>query len=226
MKSPSSGSTISPGPPRQEEMSGRNLLIRERVQLRDRGTRRRAVRRGWGRVELGSFEAEEDGVVMDGEVTSTFLGADVSRDGWLAGVAFSMSQGDGDFELMEGEDQGTVESTLTSVYPYARVRMNERMDGWGLVGFGSGELTLRHGMPGHRWVEYTTDIDMHMGAAGLRGRSSNRPSPGDSHWRSSPTRTGSAPGPTRSAARRDTWARPRAKQAGSGSSWKGRGRTT
>ena len=173
-----------------EEMSGRNLLIGSAFSFGTGGQGAEPSVGGWGRVELGSFEAEEDGVVMDGEVTSTFLGADVSRDGWLAGVAFSMSQGDGDFELMEGEDQGTVESTLTSVYPYARVRMNERMDGWGLVGFGSGELTLRHGMPGHRWVEYTTDIDMHMGAAGLRGEVVEPTQPGglalaiksDAYW--------------------------------------------
>ena len=151
-----------------EEMSERDLLIGSAFSFGTGGEGTEPAVGGWGRVELGSFEAEEDGVMMDGEVTSTFLGADVSRDGWLAGLAFSMSQGDGDFKLMDGDDQGTVESTLTSFYPYARMRMNDRVDGWGLVGFGSGELTLRH-MPRGSWKKYTTDIDMRMGAVGVRG---------------------------------------------------------
>ena len=54
---------------------------------------------------------------MDASVTTGFLGADVARDRWLAGIALSFTEGDGDYELVDRADQGTVESSLTSVYP-------------------------------------------------------------------------------------------------------------
>ena len=43
----------------------------------------------------------------------------------------------------------TVESSLTSVFPYARLAIGEGLDIWGLVGAGSGDLTvsLRRGPP-------------------------------------------------------------------------------
>ena len=49
-------------------------------------------------------------------------------------------------------------------------RLSEKVDAWGLVGLGSGELTLRSrpGRHGER-TELTTDIAMRMGAVGVRG---------------------------------------------------------
>ena len=65
-------------------------------------------------------------------------------------------------------DSGTVETSLTSVYPYARASLTDKVSAWGLVGMGSGELTLRHGRQGADRTELTTDIAMHMGAVGVR----------------------------------------------------------
>ena len=65
-------------------------------------------------------------------------------------------------------DKGEVESTLTSVYPYARVSLSERVSAWGLVGYGTGELTLIE-ESGERTNRYTTDIALRMGALGARG---------------------------------------------------------
>ena len=61
---------------------------------------------------------------------------------------------------------GTVQSALTGVYPYASVELNTRVSAWGLAGVGSGELTLHQegGKP------MPTDISMHMGAVGVKGR--------------------------------------------------------
>ena len=99
----------------------------------------------WGRVATGGFEADVDDVRMDGDVTTGLVGVDAEWDRVLAGVMLSQSTGDGSYTLSEalGDDRGTVESTMTGVYPYARLAMSERMSAWGLAGVGSGELTLR-----------------------------------------------------------------------------------
>ena len=55
-------------------------------------------------------------------------------------------------------------SSLTSVFPYARLAIGDGLDIWGLVGVGSGDLTLAVGEEVTR-----TDLSMRMGALGLRG---------------------------------------------------------
>ena len=59
-----------------------------------------------------------------------------------------------------------MESSLTGVYPYARLALNARVSAWALAGAGTGELTLtpdgKKPMP--------TDITMRMGAVGFKGR--------------------------------------------------------
>ena len=122
----------------------------------------------WGRVATGSFETEEDGVTMDGDVTTGLLGFDAEWERLLAGVMLSQSKGDGAYRLDPalGTDAGTVESSLTGVYPYAKVDLNARVSAWALGGVGSGELTLkREGMR-----EMPTDISLRMGAVGVKGQ--------------------------------------------------------
>ena len=122
----------------------------------------------WGRVATGGFEAEEDDVTMDGDVTTGLVGFDAEWERALAGIMFSQSTGDGSYRLdpAKGDDAGTVESSLTGVYPYARFDLNARVSAWALAGVGSGELTLhqkgKKAMP--------TDISMRMGAIGVKGQ--------------------------------------------------------
>ena len=77
-------------------------------------------------------------------------------------------QGDGSYRLSpeKGDDEGTIVSSMTGLYPYTRIDLNERVSAWGLVGIGSGELTL------HRKDAdpMETTLDMRMGALGLTGR--------------------------------------------------------
>ena len=122
----------------------------------------------WGQVETGKFEAEEDDVKMDGDVTTGLIGFDAEWKRALAGIMFSTSTGNGSYRLdpAEGDDAGTVESTLTGVYPYVRIALNEKVSAWALVGLGSGELTLRQ--TGNRPM--STDTSMRMGAAGVKGQ--------------------------------------------------------
>ena len=122
----------------------------------------------WGRVATGGFEAEEDDVTMDGDVTTGLLGFDAEWERALAGIMLSQSSGDGSYRLdpAKGDDAGTVESSLTGVYPYARVDLNAKVSAWALAGVGSGELTLRQ--TGKKAMP--TDISMRMGAAGIKGQ--------------------------------------------------------
>ena len=122
----------------------------------------------WGEVTTGGFQAEEDEVTLDGDVTTGLLGADAQWDRLLAGVMVSQSKGDGSYRLNTkmGDDEGTVESTMTGVYPYARLELNERVSAWGIVGGGSGELTLQ---PKDQ-DPMQTDLGMLMGALGIKGQ--------------------------------------------------------
>ena len=122
----------------------------------------------WGRVATGGFEAVEDGVTMDGDVTTGLVGFDAEWERALAGIMFSQSSGDGSYRLdpAKGDDAGTVESSLTGIYPYARIDLNAKVSAWALAGVGSGELTLHQegGKP------MPTDISMRMGAIGVKGQ--------------------------------------------------------
>ena len=122
----------------------------------------------WGSFSTGSFEADVDEVALQGDVTTGLLGVDVSRDTWLAGLAFSSSRGDGPFKLMSeaptNRSVGWVESTLTALYPYARFELTDRVEAWGIAGTGTGALTIKE--DGGSPIE--TDLRMKMGAIGTR----------------------------------------------------------
>ena len=122
----------------------------------------------WGRVSMSGFEAEVDDVTMDGDVTTGLIGFDAEWERVLAGVMVSQSSGDGSYRLdpAKGGDAGTVESSLTGVYPYVRVDLNAKVSAWALAGVGSGELTLRQ--TGKKPMP--TDIAMRMGAVGVKGQ--------------------------------------------------------
>ena len=127
----------------------------------------------WGRASSSRFDGEADGLVLDGDVTTFTLGADATWDRWLAGVAVSLSEGEGGFRDHDDtggpnhpdRGSGTLESTLTSVHPYARLSLSERLSLWGLLGYGTGELDVEVEGVG-RW---STDTTQEMAAAGARG---------------------------------------------------------
>ena len=119
----------------------------------------------WGRFARNRFEGEDGGVTMDGTVATGFLGADVGGTRALAGLLFSHGRSEGTYRAAEG-DRGRIESTLTGLYPYARLSLSERVSVWGLGGMGHGDLTLRAN--GRTPVE--TDVALRMGAVGVAGR--------------------------------------------------------
>ena len=123
-------------------MTGRELLFGSSFRLSSGGEGGAPAFTGWGHLSTGRFDAETNELRLDGKVNSGFLGGDFGRDRWLAGLFLGISRGDGDFTMTESGNTGEVESSLTALYPYGKIAVNERVDLWGLVGFGSGELTL------------------------------------------------------------------------------------
>ena len=127
----------------------------------------------WGRAAVSGFDGEADGLSVDGDVTTFTLGADAARGRWFGGVALARSIGEGDYrdhaETREHDARGsgTVESTLTSVHPYVRFRASERLTLWGVLGYGTGDLTLAVDAAGTQ--PRKTDTQMRMVAAGARG---------------------------------------------------------
>ena len=128
----------------------------------------------WGRVTAGGFDgeapADAGSVRIDGEVTTGILGADAEWDRLLAGVAISVSEGEGTF-AQPGVDSGAIESTMTTVSPYARVMLNDRVSTWGLAGRGTGDMTIVQAANdrGQRERVTRTDLEMRLAALGGRG---------------------------------------------------------
>ena len=151
---------------RTRTMTRKELLRGTRFSLSagDAGPGRTAFA-AWGQVATGTFDAEEDDITLDGRVTMGLLGGEVERDRLLAGVILSHSRGDAGFEG-EHDIGGEFESTLTGVYPYARVNLTEHVAAWVLAGGGSGELTLQS--EGRRPIE--ADQSMRVGAVGVKGQ--------------------------------------------------------
>ena len=100
---------------------------------------------------------------LDGEVLSGYLGVDWRRDGLLAGVALSRSEG-----LMNYAAEGLaadVTTALTSVHPYASWSPREGVAVWAMLGVGEGGAVLED-----EDGTGVTDLAMHMAAAGASSR--------------------------------------------------------
>ena len=154
-----------------QALTADDILARSAFHLSSAGNRGvgdEPVFTAWGRVTTAGFEGEEDGVTMDGDVTTGLVGFDAEWERTLAGVMLSQSAGDGTYRDGNApvNDTGTVKSSLTGIYPYVQIDLNARVSAWALAGAGSGELTLRQdggeAMP--------ADISMRMGAVGFKSK--------------------------------------------------------
>ena len=146
--------------------TGREVLLGSSFRLQSEGKETGAPgAAAWGGMAAGRFETRSDGVATEGEVTTGMVGADVSSGRWLAGGALSHARGKGSFAASAERAEGASEVRLTTVHPYARVRLGERMSAWGLAGYGKGELTVT-AAGGER---VATGLRMRMGAVGARG---------------------------------------------------------
>ena len=155
------------------EISGRELLLGSAFHLASEGDGRGPGLAAWGRVTAGGFDgeapAEAGSVRVDGEVTTGILGADAEWNHLLAGVAVSVSEGEGTFD-QPGVDSGTIESTMTTVNPYARFMVNDRVSVWGVAGWGTGDMTIVQASNDRGQPERITRTNLEMRLAALGGR--------------------------------------------------------
>ncbi len=116
----------------------------------------------WGRGDLLQFEGKSEGSDHDGSLKTGWLGADVRiEERWLAGLAVSRSIGEADYRS-DASGGGTLETDLTSVYPYAELTTSGGAALRFIVGAGRGET--RH-TPSDRVVE-KSDLDMRVASVG------------------------------------------------------------
>ena len=161
--------------PTGRNLSGRELLLGSAFHLAREGDGTGPGLAAWGRVTFGGFDGEEradaGSVRIDGEVTTGILGADAEWNRLLAGVAVSVSEGEGTFD-QPGVDSGTIESAMTAVSPYARLMLNDRLSVWGLAGWGTGDMTIVQAAnedTGQPERVSRADLEMRLAAVGGRG---------------------------------------------------------
>ena len=121
----------------------------------------------WGRGGWSHFAGRADGgdLTLDADVIGAAAGADYEHGAVLAGLALAYSTGSGTYDHAS-ERSGSVESTLLSVHPYARLALHERLAVWGLFGYGLvGHVTLDDAVAG----TMETGSGMLMGAFGVDG---------------------------------------------------------
>lgn len=120
----------------------------------------------WGAGGYSAFESEPEGGSYDGDLTSAYLGVDVSGLNWIVGVAASRTLADIDYGFAGAtEGEGVLDVELDSFYPYAQWSPGERVSVMAMLGFGGGEVRTERG---GREVGAPADLSMRMGAAGVR----------------------------------------------------------
>ena len=143
----------------------------------------------WGRGVVTSFDGREGDLTLDGEVATGMFGADWTRGRWTTGLILSHSSGEGGYSDGSGSPGsgsgaggaggtdtgagagGSVEATLTGLFPWTRHALSDRLEAWGVAGYGAGDLTVTPKKPGtdEGGAVIRADLDLRMAAVGLRG---------------------------------------------------------
>ena len=154
-------------------MTGREVLLGSSFHVAPANEGSGPALAAWGRVAQAGFDGEHEDDTgttrVDGEVVTGVLGADADWGRVLAGVAVSLSEGEGTFDAPDVDkgQSGKIESTMTTVSPYARLKLTERVSAWGLAGWGTGDMTIR--FDDGSMAPIRTDLSMQLGAVGARG---------------------------------------------------------
>ncbi|MCY4398176.1 MAG: autotransporter domain-containing protein, partial [Gemmatimonadetes bacterium] len=122
---------------------------------------------GWTLWTTGAgtnFSGHPGDFSVDGRMGAAYLGVDRSLgSNAVLGVAVARNQGGVNAEH-DSNWMGDVDARLTTVYPYARWAPTPKLDLWGTLGLGRGDVEMDDGASSFR-----TDSRLRMGAMGLRG---------------------------------------------------------
>ena len=141
----------------QDALLGSSFYVEGGAQQAGGGGRAWAA---WGDVATTHFDGDAGGLGLNGDVTTGTVGLDRQWRKLLLGLALARSTGEGGY----GGGAGTITSTLTSVHPYLRLRLAERAQLWGAMGWGRGILGLTPGSG----VAIETDLSNSMAVVGGR----------------------------------------------------------
>ena len=121
---------------------------------------------GWGQgASVSQFSSAGPNLSLSGETATGSMGMDFERGRLLTGFAMTHSAGRG---TAHGAGRSYVMgSAVTTMLPYARFALSERVSAWGLAGTGSGSLTLD--LDGGLSERYRADLAMSLAAVGVRG---------------------------------------------------------
>ena len=114
----------------------------------------------WGTGSAQAFRGGSSADRYDGDLRAGYLGLEVSRRDWVAGLAVSRHGGGARYEASAG--RGVLGANLTALYPYALWRSTRLpFEVWSIFGAGAG-AALSDGAP--------RELNMRMGMLGLRAR--------------------------------------------------------
>ena len=119
----------------------------------------------WGETAVTRFDGAEGPLSLNGDVTTATVGFDTRRERWMGGLVLAYSEGQGAYTHRSATG-GAMDSSLTSLIPYASYSLNERTSVWGTLGYGVGDLTLT---PEGATSGIETDLSTAMAAVGGRG---------------------------------------------------------
>ena len=118
----------------------------------------------WGRGDYTRFDHLGEGLQGGGEALSATVGVDWACARCLIGIALSHTAVEAGYGA-SGRESGTLESSVTGLYPYFGVQLAERFSVWGLAGQGQGEL-----IPAPATGARTEKLDIETGLAGFGAR--------------------------------------------------------
>ena len=117
----------------------------------------------WGRGDVRSFSGRTHRSDWDGSLGAGWLGVDVrASEQVFAGLALSQSRGEVDYRV--DDEDGALETSLTTVWPYLQMAMGDGVEVQLLLGVGSGDAE-------HRSVEDQVSeatLSMTAGSVGAR----------------------------------------------------------
>ena len=117
----------------------------------------------WTHSAGSGFAGRDGALALDGDVRTTLVGADYSRDRLTVGFSVGRHRALGRYA---GHGSGRVDSALTGVYPWLGYRLSDRFTAWTAAGYGAGSLEVHRsdGLP------LAASMSLAMAAAGTRGR--------------------------------------------------------
>ena len=134
----------------------------------------------WGQGVRSGFKGRDGQLSLDGDVTGFMMGVDWSDDNRVYGLMLSRNKAE--ISSSSEASSGHMDMKLTALVPYAGMNINDDVEIWGALGFGSGEVTRKE----KDADDIVTDLSWRMVAVGTSGDlPSSQSIPGaDLRWRS------------------------------------------